>query len=145
MCNKIPEDIFHLTLDCKFTKQMWKKIEKTLFKIIPKNPTEYEMAFGIQPTNQRDRGPTILRNWVTFSLRHHIMSEERKAYHQERYFLSSHQKFVHKFNHDTKEELKIKHLQYKYQGLQEKFEKIVTSNNAIATKVEQHFVWNNII
>ena len=60
---------------------MWKRIEKTLFKIIPVYPTLQEKTFGIQQAHNKENLAITLRNWVTFSLRHHIMLEERRAYH----------------------------------------------------------------
>ena len=30
LCNKIPDDIFHIILDCRFTKILWRRIEKVL-------------------------------------------------------------------------------------------------------------------
>ena len=85
LCRKIPEDIYHIILDCKFTKVMWKRLEKVLFKILPQLPTTYEKAFGLQPVNIKKRNPYILRNWITFTLRHQIMLEERKAYNTRNY------------------------------------------------------------
>ena len=34
LCRKIPEDVFHILLDCKFTTYMWKKLDGSLRKII---------------------------------------------------------------------------------------------------------------
>ena len=145
LCHKIPEDIFHVILDCKFTNVLWRRIEKTLFKIIPKPVTSYEKAFGIQPLNHRDKQPTVLRNWITFSLRHNIMLEERRAYHIENYYSSCIEKFFVKFNHNTQEELKTKKLQYDFQNLSSQFEKIVTVNNAIVTISEGQYTWKDIM
>ena len=145
LCNKIPEDVFHVILDCKFTKVMWKRIEKTLFKIIPKPITTFEKAFGLLPVNKKERKPTILRNWISFSMRHHIMLEERRAYHINNYTSSSVQKFFLKFNHNTQEELKTKKMQYDFQNLSSKFEKIVTVNNAIVTKIDDEYIWKDIM
>ena len=145
LCNKIPEDIFHIILDCKFTKIMWKRIEKTLVKIIPKPPTTYEKAFGIQAVNDKEKQPSILRNWITFSLRHYIMLEERKAYHINNYTSLNVQNFFLKFNHNTQEELKAKKLQYDFQDLSKKIEKIVTVNNAIAIISDGDYIWKDIM
>ena len=145
LCNKIPEDIFHIILDCKFTKTMWKRIEKTLLKIIPKPPTAYEKAFGIQPANKKEIKPTILRNWITFSLRHYIMLEERMAYHINNYTSVSVQKFFLKYNHNAQQELNTKKMQYDFQGLSSKFEKIVTINNAIASIFDGELILKDIM
>ena len=145
LCNKIPDDIYHIILDCKFTKVMWKRIEKTILKIIPVPVTDYEKAFGLQPSSSKDREATILRNWVTFSLRHYIILEEHKAYYINNYTSRSVQQFFRKFNHNTQAELKSKELLYHFQGLSNKFEKIVTVNNAIGILHDGEYTWKDIM
>ena len=76
LCRKIPDSIFHMVLDCKFVKVMWRRIEKVILKILPVQPSQPEMAFGLQPTCKDDKDPVILRNWITFSMRHFIMLED---------------------------------------------------------------------
>ena len=61
LCRKIPDDVFHIILHCKFTKVMWKRVEKTLFKIVPRLPTMHELAFGLQPSNSKEECQTNLR------------------------------------------------------------------------------------
>ena len=124
---------------------MWKRIENILLNIIPKPLTAYEKAFGIQPTNKNEIKPTILRNWITFSLRHYIILEERRAYHSNNYTSGAIQKFFLKYNHSTQEELNTKKMQYDFQGLSSKFEKIVTVNNAIATINNGEYIWKDIM
>ena len=144
LCNKIPEDIFHIILECKFTDKMWTKLEHTLLKIFPKGITTYEKAFGIQPTKKKDRNATILRNWLTFTLRHCIMLEERKAYFK-KYTQQDEHKFILKYNYLIKEEAATKELQYKFQGKEEQFENIITVNNAITRRNEEAYVISNIM
>ena len=122
---------------------MWKRIQKVLLKIVPQPPTEYEMAFGLQPSNMKIRNPTILRNWITFSLRHQIMLEERIAYKAKR--PTPFEKFFLKFNSSTKEELKSRKMLYDFQGLSEKFEKLVTTRNAIASVSDGELIWKDIM
>ena len=124
---------------------MWKKIEKVLLKIIPMIPSVHEKAFGLQPTNLKNTYPIILRNWLTFSLRHQIMLEERRAYKIQNYTLSSYSKFFTKFNYAVKSELKNKKLLYDQQGLSDKLEKIVTTGNIIATVVGGELQWKDVI
>ena len=145
LCNKIPDDIFHIILDCKFSKIMWKRIEKHLKKIIPVQITNTEKALGLQPRNKREEKATILRNWVTFSLRHLIMEEERRAYHIPHYHLHSVEKFFTKFNHKTHEELRIKNLQYAHRGLSAKFKEIVTINAVVACERDGEYSWIDIM
>ena len=145
LCNKIPEDIFHVILDCRFTKVMWKRIEKVLLKILPIPITLSEKALGLQPRRKKETEATILRNWITFSLRQLIIQEERKAYHITDYHLQSVERFFCKYNYATQEEIRIKKLQYDFRGLSHKFEKIVTINNAIVSINAGEYIWKNIM
>ena len=145
LCNKIPDDIFHIIKECRFTKTVWKRIERVIFKIIPRRVTDSEMALGLQPRRKKETNATILRNWVTFFLRHQIMLEERKAFKIKDYHLQSMEKFFTKFNFKAQEELKIKKLQYNYRNLPEKFKNIVTINNVVATVNDGEFTWLDIM
>ena len=112
---------------------MWKTLESTLLKIAPIQVTTYEMAFGLQPTNKKDENTTILRNWLTFTLRHCLMLEERKAYYRQN--TEEHERiFIFKYRSKISDEAKIKELYYKYSGREIHFEKIITAKNAIAEK-----------
>ena len=124
---------------------MWKRIDKVLRKIIPVRVTDSEKALGLQPRRKKQKDATILRNWITFFLRHLIMKEERKAFKIKNYHHQSMEKFFNKFNFLAQEELKFKKLQYDHRGLAAKFEKIVTINNAIATATDGEFTWLNIM
>ncbi len=73
-CRKIPEDVFHILLHCTFATYIWDKIENTLMKILPVPLSSEEKAFGIQPRLKRETNACTLRNWITFSLRHHFMT-----------------------------------------------------------------------
>ena len=145
LCRKIPEDVYHILFDCKFTKVMWKRLDKTLLRIIPRQVTNTEKAFGIHPRGKKETFATVLRNWLTFSLRHLILLEERKAYHIPNYHLQSMEKFFLKFNIKMQQELKIKKLQYDHRKVPDKFEKIVTINRAIASKENGSYVWKDIM
>ena len=145
LCNKIPDDIFHIILDCRFTKILWRRIEKVLLKIIPIPVTASEKVLGLQPRWKKETNATILRNWVSFSLRHHIMQEERRAYYIPAYHTHSVAKFFCKYNHKAHEEIQIKKLQFDFRNLSHKFEKIVTINNAIATLTNGEYIWKDIM
>ena len=145
LCKKIPEDIFHIILDCKFVKVMWRRIEKTLYKIIPKPVTVYEKAFGIYPLNKTQIRQSTLRNFLTFSLRHEIMQEERKAYYKQNYIKSPEESFFRKFNQNMKQTLRIKKSQYDFQGLPKKFKKITTINNVVGVIKNSEYIWNDIM
>ena len=145
LCNKIPDDVFHIIKECRFTKTMWKRIERVLLEIIPIPVTDSEKALGLQPRKKKETNATILRNWVTFFLRHLIMLEERKAFKINNYHLQSMEEFFNKFNFKAQEELKIKKLLYDHRNLPEKFRKIATINNAIAVVTDGEFAWLDIM
>ena len=111
--------------------------------IIPTSPTSLEMAFGLQAANDKEKYQTTLRNWLTFSLRYLIMQEERSAFHAGK--VPSIERFFVKYNTYVKNELKIKKLQYDFQGLPSKFEKIVTINNIVAKVDNGKYTWNDIM
>ena len=107
------------------------------------------MAFGLHTTNKHDRYPIILRNWLTFSLRHSILLEEHKAFKinesSDSNFLPSYEKFFASFNYRATQELKTKELLYDFQGLKEKFRKIVTVGNAVACLTDEELKWNELL
>ena len=149
LCRKIPEEVFHLIVECKFTKVMWKKLEKILLKILPKRPTTYEMGLGLQVSKKEEEHQILLRNWITFSLRHFIMLEENRMYkvnsESSSWITPSIEKFIVKFNYSMHQELIAKMLLYDLQGLSEKFKEIVTCNNAVASVVGDVYLWADIL
>ena len=145
LCNKIPDDVYHIILDCRFTKVMWKRIEKVITSIIRIPVTKLEKALGLQPRSRKETNATILRNWITFLLRHLIMEEERRAYHISGYHKKSVETTFRKFNRKMQEEIQIKKLQYDNRDLSHKFREIVTINNAIVHEHNNEYVWKNIL
>ena len=93
------------------------------------------MAFGLTETHSH-RYPIRLRNWATYTLRSLIIQEEHRMYkinlESDSKVTPSFQKFFTKFNYLAIQELREKKLIYDFQGLSEKFEKIVTVNKAVA-------------
>ncbi len=147
LCHKIPEDAFHIILDCAFTSKMWNKIEPTILRILPISPTKYEKAFGLQPQNKRNKQEmeaTILRNWITFSLRSHIMQEERRAYYFNGFSKNHENKFIQNFNLAMQTEIFHKHLQFRYMGLEQKFDAIINTNNIISKNNDGVYVWKHL-
>ena len=135
LCNKIPEDIFHIILDCKFTIKMWKNLEKTLLKIMPTRVTKHEQAFGLQLGKEKEHNLITLRNWLTFTLRHFIMLEERKAFYRKNNDKQE-QVITFKYRCHIREEAATKELFYKYAGRERYFEKIITAKRVVANKNE---------
>ena len=148
LCCRIPDDIFHLIIDCKFTRTMWRRVEKILCQITPEKPTIHEKAFGLQLGNEKNdkRNTAVtLRNWITFTMRHFIMVEERKAFKTKCPPVKAMQKYFIRFNYYLKDELKTKKLVYNYRNMSHKFEKIATVNNAIATIEGGEYEWKDIM
>ena len=137
LCNEIPNEIFHIILDCKFVIKMWKKIESTLLKITPRQITPYELAFGIQNTNKTDKNAVILRNYLTFTLRHCIMNEERKAYYKP--YNTDDEKFMTMYNNRIAEEIETMSALFQHLGKSNTYEKIISINEAIVTKTQGHY------
>ena len=76
-CLVVPEDEFHLILDCPLTNSLWSQMEPLLQKIHPHPVDELEKVFGITGST-----PSIqLRNFLTYILRESIITYERLAYH----------------------------------------------------------------
>ena len=148
LCRKIPDDVFHIIMDCKFTKVLWRKLQNTLMLIIPIPLSDHEMAFGLSETN-KDRYAIRLRNWATYTLRHLIALEERKTYkiniESKVKATPSFEKFFAKLNYYAAQELREKKLIYDFQGLSEKFENIVTVNEAVASLVNGDYVWKDLV
>ena len=149
LCGRIPEEVTHIIVDCKFTKVLWKRVERVLVKILPKPPTVSEMAFGLQARNKDEEYPVTLRNWITFLLRHYVMQEERRMYkinlESASRIAPSFEKFFVQFNFNARQELLTKMALYASQGLSEKYEKIVTSQNAIARVENEVYEWSDLM
>ena len=145
LCRKIPDNIYHIIRDCAFTDLMWRKIQPTLLKIIPIYPDIQEKSFGLLPRNKDERDAIILRNWVTFTLRHYIMKEEKRAYHCSSYSTPQITAFAQRVNHQMKNELYIKSLQYIFRHLQDKFDSISTTNGAVCRRTGEGYFWPDIL
>ena len=51
LCQRTPEDIYHVFLHCEFTNKLWQEIEPILKELHPTVVTEEEKAFGIVQKN----------------------------------------------------------------------------------------------
>ena len=136
MCRKIPDNVFHIILECNFVISMWKRIETTLYKIDPLKISPYELAFGIQPKSKSDINMTILRNFLTFTLRNIIMEEERKAYYKQGRI--NNQYFITMYNNIISEKIITMNNLFRNIGQSEYFENIITLNSAVARKMPDH-------
>ena len=144
LCGKIPDTVYHVIIYCNFTNALWKRLESTLKRIYPKNIIAFEKAFGLQPDTKKEKPRTILRNWITFTLRHHIMKEERKAYYQENYKNRDITHFMKNFEYILQQEMKIKYQQFKSRGLSTKFERIALVGNVLGEIKDDEFLWSGL-
>ena len=143
-CRGVPEDVFHIILDCPFVLRMWGRVENLLLRILPVPVTIYERAFGVQPRSGREEAPTVLRNWITFSLRHHIMAEERRAYHLGDYTPGHEQDFMRAFNDSMQEEIIEKQLQYSFRGVGAKFEALAGAAGVLCKDGGGKYIWEDV-
>ena len=89
LCDKIPQNIFHLILHCDTVVKIWKDIEPTLLKLHPTQVCNEEMAFGLvtqRPKSDQSHRPANrhgihVRNWLTYLMRRCIANMERKAHY----------------------------------------------------------------
>ena len=64
-------------MHCEITKTLWKELEHHLTKIFDVPVTEPEKVFGLLGNTPN----IILRNWLTFNLRHCVVKQEGPAFH----------------------------------------------------------------
>ena len=80
-CLDIPEDNFHITIDCPVLIPLWTELEQTLRNLHPNYITDHERAFGLMGNTPK----TNLRSWLTFLFRQCIVVEQENiAYHNKK-------------------------------------------------------------
>ena len=105
-CGEIPKQITHIIFYCCFIQDLWKQLLPFLNLIHPTPLTEYEMVFGLT-----GRAPSIiLRNWLTFNLRHVISNYEYVLYKS--HSQPSLSKVKARFNQQVKSPILWKHQYY---------------------------------
>ena len=119
LCLELPQTKFHLTLDCKTTQNLWAELEPHLMRLSQQPVSNEEKFFGIIGNSPGD----ILRNWLTFLLRHCIVEQERIGYHN-KLGCQNEVELKIKFNERVKSEVMAKYRIYAYLGRTEYFEKI---------------------
>ena len=132
LCQKVPENIYHLIINCIFVNKLWEEIEPLLKQLHPIAITEEEKAFGI--VQKKETTGIILRNWLTFLLRECITQEERTAYHTKKN--SNVENTKKKFNQTLSLEIHIKSIRYRNENNLEFWEKLITHGEVICKKDE---------
>ena len=79
LCQKIPENIYHIILHCEYVNKLWEEVEPILRQLHPVPVSDEEKVFGI--VQKKTTTGIILRNWLTYLLRECITREEREAYY----------------------------------------------------------------
>ena len=119
LCLELPQTKFHLTLDCKITQNLWAEIEPHLTRLFQQPVSNEEKIFGIVGNSPG----VILRNWLTFLLRHCVVEQERIGYHN-KLGCQNELELKIKFNERAKSEVMAKYRIYANLGRTEYFEKI---------------------
>ena len=82
LCKKEPKSIFHIILHCDYVKDIWTQLQPTLLKLSSRSLDDAEKSLGIV---QIKKPPCIIvRNWLGYKLREHVLLFERRAYRQSR-------------------------------------------------------------
>ena len=126
LCGRIPDNIFHLILDCELVSSIWREITPILLSLHPTQPNKEEKSFGIVQANP----PTaiLVRNWLTFLVRHCISKMERQAHYCPSNIIPRTKK---KIQHCIEKELDKKHFVSLNDGSTKKFEEIYAYRNVI--------------
>ena len=133
-CLDIPEDNFHIIIDCPILIPLWSELEQTLQNLHPNYITNNERAFGLMGNT-----PNItLRNWLTFLFRQCIVEQENIAYHNKKGPRNTID-IKMKYNSLVKTEVTKKYYLYKNLGQLTKFEKMFALNNYLI--VRQNDQW----
>ena len=105
-------------------------MEPILRELHPQVVTEEEKAFGI---TQKATTGILLRNWLTYLLRHCILQTERAAYHiTKKNNLTRLAKT--KFRNALGMEIHIKAMRYKKEGKTDFFDKMITYGEVLCKK-----------
>ena len=125
-CLQVPEDRFHIVLDCPLTTSLWIRLEPLLRQIVPIPVTDEEKAFGLLGNTPH----IILRNWLTYVLRASIHQHENIAYHN-KLGLANETNIRHVYNARVKRETTQNLVIYRNNGRFDIFEKYYTKNGIL--------------
>ncbi len=76
LCGVIPDNKFHITLECDTVLDLWIELETHLMRIHPGQLSDEELVFGLPGKSPG----VILRNWLTFLFRQCVVENERLAF-----------------------------------------------------------------
>ena len=130
LCQKCPDDIFHIMLHCDFTNTIWTDLQPILRRFLNKNVDDQEKALGL--VNVKSSPGILLRNWVTFKVREQIMDFERKAHYSGRPSIDS---FKVHFNRSMADEVKQVIHRYNNEGFISKVDELIAFHGVLCKKV----------
>ena len=131
LCNNPPESIFHLILHCTFVDTLWTLLHPTLTQLVQRPLSDEEKSFGI--VHIKKTPGMLMRNFLTYKMREHIMQSERAAYHASKTPSIDH--FKVKFNQDVASEVKRLLHRFNEEGKLPIFDKIVAHQGILCEQV----------
>ena len=131
LCQKIPQDIYHIILHCDVVNKIWEDINPTLMKLYPASICDEEKVFGI--IIKKTSPGILLRNWITYLLRACVAQIEREA-HCAPFDITN--KIKRKVQHEVEQEVQHKLFRYTNENKLDLFDKIITHANVICEKQE---------
>ena len=130
LCQKEPKSIFHIILHCEYVNDIWAELQPTLLKLSPKTLDDTEKSLGIV---QIKKPPCIIvRNWLGYKLREHVLLFERRAYHQSR--IPSVEIFKATYNQSIAKDVKDLMYTLSNEGNLRKFEEIIAIGGVLCEK-----------
>ena len=140
LCQKRPDDIFHIILHCDFTNLIWTELQPILRRFLNKSVDDQEKALGL--VNIKPSPGILLRNWVTFKVREQIMISERKAHYSGCPSIDS---FKAQFNRSMADDIKRVMHRFNSEGAFSKIDELVAFNGVLCRKVsEDNYTINHI-
>ena len=133
LCGKLPEDIFHIILDCDFVNTVWDQVHPALSHLSTKILDDPEKALGIVRIKQTPG--IMLRNWLGYKLREQILLFERRSYYHTN--LPSVELFKAKFNQSVATDIKHMIYRFKNDGIIGKFDEVVAFKGILCEKKGQ--------
>ena len=131
LCNKIPQNIYHIILHCDFVNTIWAHIQCTLSKLDPRPVTDEEKSFGI--VHIKKTAGMTLRNWLTYKMREQVMDFERKAYHSPK--AASISLFKTTFNRAIAYDLKKLMIRFEHEGKLNLFDEVIALKGILIKKL----------
>ena len=130
LCKKKPQSIFHIILHCDYVNDIWAQLQPTLIKLSRRPLDDAEKSLGIV---QIKKPPSlIIRNWLGYKLREHILLFEKRAYRQSG--IPSVEIFKATYNQSIARDVKDLMYTLNNEGNLRKFEEIIAFEGVLCEK-----------